>query len=178
MIRVFGITLECYLSRLSKWQSKHKTCYTLSMSRMTNKCYTRRAIIILVLVVLWPSCYSCYTRYLCYFWKLYSISCYCAILLPVVLSLAIFWLSCIFRYSAIKCVNYFKPAWAWDLSPTGWCSLTLRYLSLCSQVRPRMTHTLTRKGMTKSEARSTLESLCYLRVVVSYFLLLQCNWAL
>ncbi|MQM22445.1 hypothetical protein Taro_055497 [Colocasia esculenta] len=37
---------------------------------------------------------------------------------------------------------------------------------LCSQVRPRMTHTLTRKGMTKSEARSTLELLCYLRVVV------------
>ncbi|MQM23173.1 hypothetical protein Taro_056236, partial [Colocasia esculenta] len=34
-------------------------------------------------------------------------------------------------------------------------------------VRPRMTHTLTRKGMTKSEARSTLESLCYLRVVTS-----------
>ncbi|MQM19086.1 hypothetical protein Taro_052084, partial [Colocasia esculenta] len=33
-------------------------------------------------------------------------------------------------------------------------------------VRPRMTHTLTRKGMTKSEARDTLESLCYLRVVV------------
>ncbi|MQL73892.1 hypothetical protein Taro_006238 [Colocasia esculenta] len=32
-------------------------------------------------------------------------------------------------------------------------------------VRPRMTHTLTRKGMTKSEARSTPESLCYLRVV-------------
>ncbi|MQL92412.1 hypothetical protein Taro_025034 [Colocasia esculenta] len=32
-------------------------------------------------------------------------------------------------------------------------------------VRPRMTHTLTRKGMTKSEAMSTLESLCYLRVV-------------
>ncbi|MQL91062.1 hypothetical protein Taro_023665 [Colocasia esculenta] len=28
---------------------------------------------------------------------------------------------------------------------------------LCSQVRPRMTPTLTRKGMTKSEARSTLE---------------------
>ena len=121
MIRVFGITLKCYLSRLSIWQSKHKTCYTLSMSRMTNKCYTRRAIIILVLVVLWPSCYSCYTRYLCYFWKLYSISCYCAILLPVVLSLDIFWLSCTcyLRYSAIKCVNYLKPAWAWDLSPTG-----------------------------------------------------------
>ncbi|MQL69298.1 hypothetical protein Taro_001582 [Colocasia esculenta] len=35
-----------------------------------------------------------------------------------------------------------------------------------SQVRPRMTHTLMRKGMTKSEARSTIESLCYLRVVV------------
>ncbi|MQL88199.1 hypothetical protein Taro_020746 [Colocasia esculenta] len=33
-------------------------------------------------------------------------------------------------------------------------------------VRPRMTPTLTRKGMTKSEARSTLESICYLRVVV------------
>ncbi|MQL68670.1 hypothetical protein Taro_000957 [Colocasia esculenta] len=33
-------------------------------------------------------------------------------------------------------------------------------------VRPRMTHILTRRGMTKSEARSTLESLCYLRVVV------------
>ncbi|MQM09296.1 hypothetical protein Taro_042165, partial [Colocasia esculenta] len=32
-------------------------------------------------------------------------------------------------------------------------------------VRPRMTHTLTRKGMIKSEARSTLESLCHLRVV-------------
>ncbi|MQL71003.1 hypothetical protein Taro_003320 [Colocasia esculenta] len=32
-------------------------------------------------------------------------------------------------------------------------------------VRPRMTRTPTRKGMTKSEARSTLESLCYLRVV-------------
>ncbi|MQM01457.1 hypothetical protein Taro_034211, partial [Colocasia esculenta] len=37
------------------------------------------------------------------------------------------------------------------------------------QVRPRMTPTLTRKGMTKSEARSALESLCYLRVVVSHF---------
>ncbi|MQM08787.1 hypothetical protein Taro_041650, partial [Colocasia esculenta] len=33
-------------------------------------------------------------------------------------------------------------------------------------VRPKMTHALTRKGMTKSEAKSTLESLCYLRVVV------------
>ncbi|MQL82564.1 hypothetical protein Taro_015038 [Colocasia esculenta] len=36
-------------------------------------------------------------------------------------------------------------------------------------VRPRMTHTLTRKGMTKSEARSTLESLCHLRVVGQTF---------
>ncbi|MQL68502.1 hypothetical protein Taro_000788 [Colocasia esculenta] len=37
---------------------------------------------------------------------------------------------------------------------------------LCPQVRPRMTHTLTRKGMSKSEDRSTPESLCYLRIVI------------
>ena len=118
MIRVFGITLKCYLSRLSIWQSKHKTCYTLSMSRMTNKCYTRRAITILVLVVLWPSCYSCYTRYLCYFWKLYSISCYCYLLCYLLLYFDSL-IPAISRHSAIKCVNYLKPAWAWDLSPTG-----------------------------------------------------------
>ncbi|MQL81031.1 hypothetical protein Taro_013495 [Colocasia esculenta] len=48
----------------------------------------------------------------------------------------------------------FKSYWA--------LSLTLRYLSLCSQVRPRMNHTLKKTGTTWSDVLSTLASYCYI----------------
>ncbi|MQL68628.1 hypothetical protein Taro_000938, partial [Colocasia esculenta] len=124
---------------------------------MTNKCYTRRAII-LVLVVLWPSCYSCYTRYLCYFWKLYSISCYCAISCYILTLLYLLSLD-ILPLNALTILSLLEPEIYVLLG-------IIAHPTLFDVVRPRMTHTLTRKGMTKSEARSTLESLCYLRVVV------------
>ena len=119
MIRVFGITLKCYLSWLSKWQSK----VLCSLVVYWQKCYTIPVVLLIyfVLFVLWPSCYSCYIRYLCYFGnytrsRAIVLSCY-LLCYPLLYFDSL--VPAIFRYSAIKCVNYLKPAWAWDLSPTG-----------------------------------------------------------